>query len=75
MPVDGLPEVPGKFAASVKMGPKGQIVIPKGARDLLGIRPGDTVLILADGDRSIAILPGTALNDIIKAGFPKEERS
>ena len=75
MPVDGLPEVPGKFAASVKMGPKGQIVIPKGARDLLGIRPGDTVLILADSDRGIAILPGTALNDIIKAGFPKEGQS
>ncbi|MDO5094520.1 MAG: AbrB/MazE/SpoVT family DNA-binding domain-containing protein [Propionibacteriaceae bacterium] len=72
MSVDGLPGLPGKFAASVKVGPKGQIVIPKGARDLFGIHPGDTVLLLADSDRGIAILPGAALNDIIEAGFPKD---
>lgn len=46
---------PGKFAATVTVGEKGQIVIPKGARDLLGIGPGDTLLLLADVDRGIAI--------------------
>lgn len=45
----------GKHAATVRVGEKGQIVIPKRARDLLGIRPGDTLLVLADAERGIAI--------------------
>lgn len=36
----------GKFIATVKVGEKGQIVIPKGVRDIFGIRPGDTLLML-----------------------------
>lgn len=71
MPIEGLPELPGKFAASVKVGPKGQIVIPKGARDLFGIQPGDTVLVLADVEQGIAILPGSALEQIMGLAFPK----
>lgn len=45
----------GKFAATVKVGEKGQIVIPKEIRDLFSIRPGDTLLILADRERGIAV--------------------
>lgn len=45
----------GKFAGTVRVGEKGQIVIPKGARDLLDIRPGDTLLVLADAKRGIAV--------------------
>lgn len=47
----------GKFLATVKVGEKGQIVIPKGARDMFQIQPGDTVLLMADEDRGIAIVP------------------
>lgn len=46
----------GKFIATVKVGEKGQIVIPKGARDMFGIKPGDTLLLLADEERGIAIV-------------------
>ena len=46
---------PGKFAAMVKVGPKGQIVIPKEARELLGVGPGDTVLLLCDREQGLAI--------------------
>lgn len=45
----------GRFAGTVRVGEKGQIVIPKGARDLLGIQPGDTLLVLADEKRGIAV--------------------
>lgn len=46
----------GKYASTVRVGEKGQIVIPKPARDLFGIQPGDTLLLLADVDRGIAIV-------------------
>jgi AbrB family looped-hinge helix DNA binding protein len=52
-------EVPaGKFLSMVKVGAKGQIVIPKGARDLFGIKPGDTLLLMADTERGIALVSG-----------------
>ena len=47
----------GKYLASVRVGPKGQIVIPKEARELFGIQPGDTLLLLADVNRGIAPQP------------------
>lgn len=43
------------YMSSVKVGPKGQIVIPKEARDMFGIGPGDTLLLLADRRQGIAI--------------------
>lgn len=61
----GLPPVEGRFAATLTIGPKGQIVIPKGARDLFGYQPGDQVLLLADRERGIAIMPAAALADIM----------
>ena len=45
----------GKFAGTVRGGEKDQIVIPKGVRDLLDIQPGDTLLVLADEKRGIAV--------------------
>lgn len=52
---EGAAQEFGKYMSSVKVGPKGQIVIPKEARDMFGIRPGDTLLLLADVNRGIAI--------------------
>ena len=45
----------GKYAWSVKIGEKGQFVIPKEGRDMLGIKPGDTILVLGDVERGLAI--------------------
>lgn len=45
----------GKYMSSVKVGPKGQIVIPKEVREMFQIQPGDTMLILADTQRGIAL--------------------
>lgn len=47
----------GKYAWIVKLGEKGQFVIPKEARELFGYRPGDELLVLGDETRGIAILP------------------
>ena len=46
----------GKFISIVKVGEKGQIVIPKGARELFSIQPGDQLLLMADKKRGIALL-------------------
>ena len=45
----------GKYMGSVKVGPKGQIVIPKEVRDMFGIESGDTLILLADAQKGIAI--------------------
>ena len=47
----------GKYAWTVKIGEKGQFVIPKEARDIFGIKPGDTLIVLGDVERGIAIPP------------------
>jgi len=44
-----------KLWNTVKVGEKGQIVIPKEMRELFGIQNGDMLLILADKARGIAI--------------------
>lgn len=46
----------GKFAWTAKVGDKGQIVIPKEAREIFGIEPGGTVLLLGDVERGLAIV-------------------
>ena len=46
-----------KYAWTVKIGERGQLVIPKEARELFHIHPGDTVILLADKKRGIAIPP------------------
>lgn len=45
----------GKAVGTATIGDKGQIVIPKKMRDMFGIEPGDTLLLLADVKRGIAI--------------------
>lgn len=42
----------GKYAWTVTVGTKGQIVIPKEARDVFDIHPGDHLLILADENQA-----------------------
>ena len=55
-----------KLAASAKVGEKGQIVIPKEMREMFSIKPGDTVILLADEKRGIAIPPKSLFNAFIE---------
>ena len=52
----------GKFLSIVKVGDKGQIVIPKGARELFGIQPGDQLLLMADKKRGIALIDENSIS-------------
>ena len=45
-----------RFIVSVKVGPKGQITMPKEARDMFDIKEGETLLVMGDKTRGIAIL-------------------
>lgn len=56
----------GKFMATVKVGPKGQIVIPKEVRDMFGVEPGDTMVLLADVKRGIALQNSSVMGDIME---------
>ena len=44
-----------KFACSVTVGTKGQIVIPKEMREMFGIESGDSLLLLADIKKGMVI--------------------
>ena len=61
------------FMASVKLGPKGQIVIPKQCRDVFDIKPGDMLLILGDEERGIAIMKQEQVMHFAKAVFEAVE--
>ena len=65
----------GKFAWTATVGEKGQIVIPKQARDLFDIKPGDTLILLGDVNRGIAIPPKKALNDFCHVAFSEEDET
>ncbi len=65
----------GKYAWTVKVGEKGQIVIPKEARELFDIRPGDNLILLADDLQGIAIPPKGVMQRLLGKVFggPGEE--
>ncbi|MBD5501882.1 MAG: helix-turn-helix transcriptional regulator [Lachnospiraceae bacterium] len=60
---EGLPIPPkGKHIfGSVTVGEKGQIVIPKKARTIFDINPGDTLVILGDEEQGLAIIKADSI--------------
>ena len=54
----------GHIAGTARVREKGQIVIPKEARDLLGIRPGDTLLVLVDQEAGLVVSKPEVLQDV-----------
>ena len=60
-----MQEKDGKYIFGVvKVGDKGQIVIPKDARKTYNIQPGDTLMMLGD-QRGIALLKTEIFQSII----------
>ena len=60
---------------TVKVGEKGQIVIPKEARELYGIKGGDTLLILGDESGMAIVNPKrfAKLMDVLMSPEEAEE--
>ncbi len=63
----------GKYAWTVTVGEKGQIVIPKQARDVFGIKPGDTLVVLGDEAKGLAIPPKSMFAQFAAAIFETSE--
>lgn len=63
----------GRYAWTATVGEKGQIVIPKQAREVFNIKPGDTLLLLGDEQRGIAIPPKGAFAELFGAAFEEKE--
>ena len=59
----------GKYTWTVTVGEKGQIVIPKQAREVFGIEPGDSLLLLGDEKRGLAIPPKGSISEIFSRIF------
>ena len=49
---------------TVKVGERGQIVIPKEAREIFGIAPGDSLMVLGDEKRGIALVKADKFHSI-----------
>ena len=63
----------GKYAWTATVGEKGQIVIPKQARNVFNIKPGDTILLLGYEKRGIAIPPKGAFAHLMEIAFEEKE--
>ena len=55
----------GKYAWMVKIGEKGQFVIPKEAREMFDLTPGSEILVLGDTKKGLAILPKERQKQVI----------
>ena len=51
-----MKEQKDRFIVSVKVGPKGQITLPKEAREMFDIKVGDTIMVLGDKERGLALM-------------------
>lgn len=72
-----IPEKGKHIFGSVTVGERGQIVIPKKAREIFHIRPGDSLLVLGDEAQGIAIVKSDEFlkvaHDILKKAGALDE--
>lgn len=62
----------GQHAWTARVGEKGQIVIPKEAREIFGIKPGDTLLLLGDSKRGLAIVNSERFSGLLQMLMEQE---
>lgn len=54
----------GKYIGICKVGEKGQIVIPKDVRKMFEIKPGDSIIVLCDEKKGIALVKSNIIEDL-----------
>ena len=59
---------------TAKVGDRGQIVIPKEARELFNIRPGDTLLIMGEENKGLIISRPELLRDLADQIFETDTK-
>jgi len=55
-----------RFIISVKVGPKGQITIPAEARKMFDIKEGETLMVMGDRERGIALVKADQIYGIME---------
>ena len=61
-----------KYVGVCKVGEKGQIVIPKEIRNMFDINSGDSVIVLCDKERGIALLKADVIENLTDTVLGKE---
>ena len=55
-----------RFRVSVKVGPKGQITVPVEARRMFDIKEGDTLMVMGDKSRGLALIKDTEFYKLMR---------
>ena len=58
-----------RFMVTVKVGPKGQITIPAVARKMFDIKEGETLIVLGDLERGIALMKSDLFYQLMPGGI------
>lgn len=53
-----------KYVGICKVGEKGQIVIPKEIRNMFDIKSGDSIIVLCDKEKGIALLKADEIENL-----------
>ena len=61
-----------KYVGVCKVGEKGQIVIPKEARKMFDINSGDSVIVLCDKEKGMAIIKADMIESLTDKVLGKE---
>ena len=62
-------QIAQRVFGTAKVGDRGQIVIPKEAREFFGIEPGDTLLILGKSETGLIVSKPETLNNLANEIF------
>ena len=61
------------YMTAVRLGPQGQIVIPKEVREMFGLDVGDQLVLLADRKKGVALQTTDKLNPMMRRVFEETE--
>ena len=64
-----------RFIVSVRVGPKGQITVPVEARRMFDIREGDTLMVVGDAKRGIALIKDDEFYKMMEGGHGRDRNA